>query len=135
MSLSLWLADAGLRNLPLEELVDGFARRLDAASVPVARIFIGMNALHPMVLARALTWDRTTGPATRFEFQHAEVEHPTMQQSPFAELRGLFMIDWLGKIFPFGELAPRAESPGAKEGVGRPGSTARSRPMQPSRYR
>jgi adenylate cyclase len=24
-----WLADAGLRNLPLDDLVDGFARRLN----------------------------------------------------------------------------------------------------------
>src|SRR6187431_794531 len=86
MSLSLWLADSGLRNLPLEELVDGFARRLGAAGVPVARIFVGMNALHPMVLARALTWDRATGPATRFEFQHAEIEQPIVQQSPFAAM-------------------------------------------------
>ncbi|WP_428672566.1 adenylate/guanylate cyclase domain-containing protein [Reyranella sp.] len=144
MSLSLWLAESGLRNLPLEELVDGFARRLGAEGVPVARIFVGMNALHPMVLARALTWDRTTGPATRFEFQHAEIDRPIMQQSPFAamlragtserrldlrqpppddeepvfdELRGLGMTDWLGNIFPFGELAP-GDGPRAEEGVG-----------------
>jgi adenylate cyclase len=145
MSLSFWLAESGLRNLPLEELVDGFARRLGAAGVPVARIFVGMNALHPMVLARALTWDRATGPATRFEFQHAEIEQPIVQQSPFAamlragtferrldlrqpppadevpvfaELRGLGMTDWLGNIFPFGELAPGVEGPRAHEGVG-----------------
>jgi adenylate cyclase len=145
MSLSLWLADAGLRNLPLEELVDGFARRLAAEGVPAARIFVGMNALHPMVLARSLIWDRTTGPATRFEFQHAEIEQPSMQQSPFAgmlkagmferrldlrqpppadeepvfaELRGLGMTDWLGNIFPFGELAPSVDGPRAHEGVG-----------------
>jgi adenylate cyclase len=145
MSLSLWLAEAGLRNLPLEELIDGFARRLDAAGVPAARIFVGMNALHPMVLARALTWDRATGPATRFEFEHAEIDRPIMQQSPFAgmlrtgtfeqrldlrqppqadevpvfaELRELGMTDWLGTVFPFGELAPGIEAPRAHEGVG-----------------
>jgi adenylate cyclase len=145
MSLSLWLADAGLRNLSLEELVDGFARRLADAGMPVARIFVGMNALHPMVLARALTWDRMTGPATRFEFQHAEIEQPIMQQSPFAamlrtgaserrldlrqpppadeeplfaELRGLGMTDWMGSIFPFGELGPGADGPRAHEGIG-----------------
>jgi len=146
MSLSLWLADSGLRNLPLEELIEGFARRLAAAGVPVARIFVGMNAVHPMVLVRSLIWDRATGPATRFEFQHAEIERPIVQQSPFAgmlrtgvlerridlrqpppadeepvfdELRGLGMTDWLGNIFPFGELAPRSESPRANEGIGR----------------
>jgi len=144
MSLSLWLAASGLRNLPIEELIDGFARRLAIEGVPVARIFVGMNALHPMVLARALTWDRATGPAARFEFQHAEVDRPIMQQSPFAgmlragvferrldlrqpppadeepvfaELRGLGMTDWLGNIFQFGELAP-SDGPRAHEGVG-----------------
>ena len=63
-----WLAEAGLRNLPLEEMVDGFARRLDQAGVPAARLFVGMNTLHPLVLARSLIWDRATGPAAHFEF-------------------------------------------------------------------
>lgn len=144
MSLSFWLAESGLRNLPLEELVDGFARGLATEGVPAARIFVGMNALHPMVLARSLIWDRMTGPARRFEFQHEEVEDPIMQQSPFAgmlkagtferrldlrrspsadeepvfaELRTLGMTDWLGSIFPFGELAP-SDGPRAAEGVG-----------------
>lgn len=143
--LSLWLAESGLHNLPLEEMVDGFARRLNQEGVPVARIFVAMNTLHPLVLARSLIWDRATGPATRFEFQHAEIDEPIMQQSPFAgmlkagtfdqrldlrqpppadevpvfaELRGLGMTDWLGKIFPFGELTPGVDVPRAREGVG-----------------
>ena len=142
--VAAWLAESGLRNLPLEELVDGFARRLDQAGVPVARIFVGMNTLHPMVLARSLIWDRATGPATHFEFEHAEIDRPIVQQSPFvgmlragrfeqrldlrqpplpdevpvfAELRGLGMTDWLGTIFPFGELAP-GQTPRPDEGLG-----------------
>ena len=31
-ALADWLADSGLRNLPLEELVDGFSRRLNDAA-------------------------------------------------------------------------------------------------------
>jgi adenylate cyclase len=143
--LSAWLAEAGQRNLPLEEMVDGFARRLNEAGVPAARIFVGMNTLHPQVLVRSLIWDRATGPATRFEFQHAEVEKPILQESPFAamlqagqfeqrldlrqparrgeepvfaELRGLGMTDWLANIFPFGELAPGIVGPRINEGVG-----------------
>ena len=139
-----WLAEAGLRNLPLEEMVDGFARRLDQAGVPAARLFVGMNTLHPLVLARSLIWDRATGPATHFEFEHAEIDRPIVQQSPFvgmlragrfeqrldlrqpplpdevpvfAELRGLGMTDWLGTIFPFGELAP-GQTPRPDEGLG-----------------
>ena len=144
-TVSAWLAEAGLRNLPLEELVDGFARRLNQAGVPAARLFVGMNTLHPMVLVQSLIWDRATGPATRFQFQHAEIEKPIIRQSPFAamlragereqrldlrrpprpgeepvfvELRGLGMTDWLANIFPFGELTPGAVVPRPNEGVG-----------------
>ena len=145
IALSGWLAEAGLRNLPLEELVDGFARRLDAAGVPVARIFVGMNTLHPQVRGRSLIWDRATGPAAHFEFPYAEIDPPVLQQSPFAgmlrdgtferrldlrlpalpgevplfdELRGLGMTDWLANIFPFGELTPGIVGPRTSEGVG-----------------
>jgi hypothetical protein len=51
--LAGWLADLGLRNLPLEEMVDGFSRRLNDMGVPVARTFVGMNTLHPMVRMRS----------------------------------------------------------------------------------
>ena len=131
-----WLADAGLRNLSLDDIVEGFARRLNEAGVPVARVFAGMNTLHPMVHMRALIWDRGAGLRTRFEFQHVEVGSPIIQQSPFAsmirhgiaerrydltspkpeqevpvfdELRTAGMTEWLGRVFPFGELAPSAD--------------------------
>jgi adenylate cyclase len=131
IALAHWLADSGLRNLPLEELVDGFSRRLNQEGMPVARVFVGMNTLHPLVRARSLIWDRTTGPSTHFEFQHAEIDQQVIRQSPFvvmlrdriaeqrvrldgpagadalpvfAELRGEGMTDWLGRAFPFGEL-------------------------------
>jgi adenylate cyclase len=131
IALAHWLADSGLRNLLLEELTDGFSRRLNDAGVPVARVFVGMNTLHPMVRARSLIWDRVTGPSTHFEFQHVEIDQQVIRQSPFtamlrdriaeqrvrldgaagadelpvfAELRGEGMTDWLGRAFPFGEL-------------------------------
>jgi adenylate cyclase len=143
-SLQAWLAGAGLRNLPLEEMLDGFARRLNEAGVPVARIFVAMNTLHPMVLARSLTWDRIKGPAVLAEFPHAEIDSPMVQQSPFAtmmlgrksdwrfdlrlpplpgespvfgELRELGMTDWLGNVFAFGELGVGRAGPRPNEGV------------------
>jgi adenylate cyclase len=137
-SLAAWLAEAGLRNLPVEEMVDGFARRLNEADVPVARIFVGTNTLHPMVRARSLVWDRATGPSTHFEFRHVEIDTPQVRQSPFAtmldegiaerrcdltrpappddlplfqELRTEGMTEWYGRVFPFGELAARVGGP------------------------
>jgi adenylate cyclase len=144
-SVAAWLADAGLRNLPLEELVDGFARRLVALGVPAARIFVGMNTLHPMVRARSLIWDRATGPAQHFEFQHTDIDAPMIQDSPFAtmlrkgvteqrydlaapnpawntpvfdELRAAGMSEWLGVMFPFGELAPNVPGSSGTEAAG-----------------
>lgn len=145
MSLSLWLAEAGLRNLPLEELIDGFAHRLTEAGVPAARLFVGMNTLHPLVRARSLVWDRVTGPGAHIEFGHAEIDAPLVRQSPFAamlrdglreqrhdltlppaegelpifaELRTARMTEWLGLVFPFGELAPHIGGPGEAERSG-----------------
>jgi adenylate cyclase len=144
-ALTDWLADAGLRNLPLDEMVDGFSRRLNDLGIPVARTFVGMSTLHPMVRLRSMIWDRGTGPAARFEFRHIEVDAPILRQSPFTpmlahgiaekrydltspkpehevpvfeELRAAGMTEWLGRVFPFGELAPLA---GAPESPGRVG--------------
>ncbi len=144
-ALSTWLAEQGLRNLPLEELVDGFARRLNESRVPVARIFVGMNTLHSQVLWRSLVWDRQSGPATHFEFQHADIDQPIVRRSPFAtmlkagvferrldlrlppqageepvfeELRGIGMTEWLGCVFPFGELVPGLGIEGPKASAG-----------------
>jgi adenylate cyclase len=140
--LADWLADAGLRNLPLEQMVDGFSRRLNEMGVAVARTFVGTNTLHPMVRARSMIWDRLTGPGTHFEFNHAEIDAPAVQQSPFArmirhgiaeqrydlstpapeceipvfeELRGAGMTEWLGRVFPFGELSPQIGGPAEAE--------------------
>ncbi len=133
-ALTDWLADAGLRNMPLEELTDGFVRRLNDRGVSVARAFVGMNTLHPMVRLRSIVWYRDGGPNVRFEFGHVDVDAPIIRDSPFApmlahgiaerrydlttpppvqevpvfaELRAAGMTEWLGRAFPFGELAPQ----------------------------
>jgi adenylate cyclase len=143
--LARWLADAGLRNLPLEEMVDGFARRLNEVNVPAARVFVGMNTLHPMIRARSLIWDRGKGVTAHFEFRHAEIDLAVIRESPFAamiedrleealidlasppqprepplfaELRAAGMTAWLGRIFPVGELTPQVGDSKAVERVG-----------------
>lgn len=134
-ALAGWLAEAGLRNLPFEEMVDGFSRRLDELGVPVARSFAGMNTLHPMVRARSMIWERSSGPNAHFEFGHVDVDAPILRRSPFvpmlrdgvmmrrvrvddaaaaqetllfAELHAAGMTEWLGRVFPFGSLTPVA---------------------------
>ncbi|MFN4015070.1 MAG: adenylate/guanylate cyclase domain-containing protein [Reyranella sp.] len=138
IDLAGWLAQAGLRNMPLEELVDGFGRRLNEAGLRVERMFVGMNTLHPMVRARSLIWNSGEGVARHFEFAHADIDSAQIQQSPFAamlrdgiaelrqpldradllpgvpvfdELRGVGMTEWMGWVQPFGELMPQVGSP------------------------
>ena len=133
-ALADWLAESGLRNLPLEEMVDGFSRRLNDLGVPVARTFVGMNTLHPMVRARSMIWDRATGLGQHFEFGHGDIDSPIVQESPFVpmlrdgiaeqrrrvddpmvaaeapvfeELHAAGMTEWLGRVFPMGELMPK----------------------------
>lgn len=132
-----WLAQAGLRNMPLEDLVDGFGRRLNEAGLRIQRMFVGMNTLHPMVRARSLIWNAGEGIARHFEFGHADIDSAQIQQSPFAamlrdgiaelrqnlegagklpdipvfdELRGVGMTEWMGWVQPFGELTPQVGS-------------------------
>jgi adenylate cyclase len=81
-----WLAQAGLRNMSIEELVDGFGRRLNEAGLRVQRMFVGMNTLHPMVRARSLIWNAGEGVARHFEFGHADIDSAQIQQSPFAAM-------------------------------------------------
>ena len=136
--LAGWLAQAGLRNMPLEDIVDGFGRRLNAAGLKVERLFVGMNTLHPMVRARSLIWDTGQGIVQHFEIVHSEIDSTEIQQSPFAamlrdgiseqrrpldtanvslgipvfeELREAGMTEWIGWVQPFGELSPQVGSP------------------------
>ncbi len=132
--LTDWLADAGLRNMSLEDMIDGFSRRLNELGVPVARTFVGVSTLHPMIRARSLVWDRAAPEITHFEFSHAGIDVPILRESPFApmlldgvaerrcdltdvatvesvpmfeELQAAGMTEWLGRVFPMGELVPQ----------------------------
>ena len=138
IAMAGWLAQAGLRNMPLRELVDGFGRHLNEAGLRVERMFVGMNTLHPMVRARSLIWNSGEGIARQFEFAHADIDSAQIQESPFAamlrdgiaelrqpldradvlpgvpvfdELRGAGMTEWRGWVLPFGELTPQVGSP------------------------
>src|SRR3981081_24068 len=85
-ALADWLADSGRRNLPLEEMVDGFSRRLNDIGVPVARTFVGMNTLHPMVRARSMIWDRATGLGPHFELARGDLHSLIVRESPSAPM-------------------------------------------------
>jgi len=132
IDLAGWLAQAGLRNMSLEELVDGFGRRLNEAGLRIERLFVGSNTLHPMIRARSLIWDPGEGVGRHFEFVHSEIDSTQIRSSPFAvmlrdgiteqlrrldgaddlagvpvfeELRAAGMTEWIGWVQSFGELS------------------------------
>ena len=57
-SLQDWLVTEGLRGIGDVALLHGFCDRLLAEGVPVSRVFVGSDMLHPTLAARTLRWRR-----------------------------------------------------------------------------
>jgi adenylate cyclase len=56
--LRSWLTDAGLANMSMAELLDGFCGRLVAAGFPLTRAYLSTATLHPQLWATGATWLR-----------------------------------------------------------------------------
>jgi adenylate cyclase len=56
--LRSWLIDAGLANMSMAELLDGFCGRLVATGFPLARAYLSTATLHPQLWATGSTWLR-----------------------------------------------------------------------------
>jgi len=84
-ALHAWIIEAALAGMPVEELFDGFCRRLIAAGVPLARGFLSIGGLHPLRRAHSLTWEggRLTDIA---DFGHSIMATPLWQTSPFKHM-------------------------------------------------
>lgn len=61
VSLQNWLIAEGLHGVGDVRLVHGFCERLLAAGIPLLRVFLGSDVLHPTKEARALRWRRGVG--------------------------------------------------------------------------
>ena len=55
--LGVWLMEQGLRETSVEDLVQGFGRRLTAAGVAVQRVNLGGLMLHPIFGALNVAWE------------------------------------------------------------------------------
>jgi adenylate cyclase len=53
-----WLMAQALHEPSIEEVVRGTAARVDAAGIPLLRLHISFNLLHPLYQAMGLTWRR-----------------------------------------------------------------------------
>jgi adenylate cyclase len=82
-----WIIDQGLRGVSLEELVDGFCRRVVDAGFPARRFNMIIGTLHPRHGARSYLW-RPTGLETEaFARRRSEEDSAGYMASPVYYLR------------------------------------------------
>lgn len=86
--LDQWLIAAGLDGLPVDQLVDGFAARLNAEGIAVGRAYVAIATLHPLVRARGATWFAGQGVTETAEMPHRDAGDIPQgwQESPFRHM-------------------------------------------------
>jgi adenylate cyclase len=62
--LASWIAESGLAGLPETALVEGFCTRVVALGVPLARVILFIDTLHPIYEGRAFRWERDQSETT-----------------------------------------------------------------------
>ena len=66
--LATWLAKAGLEGRPEIALVEGFCSRAVAGGLPLARVMVLVDTLHPIHEGRAFRWEKEKPEATLTEY-------------------------------------------------------------------
>src|SRR5271156_2581238 len=66
--LATWLAKAGLEGRTETALVEGFCGRAVAGGLPLARVVLFIDTLHPIHEGRAFRWEREKPEATLTEY-------------------------------------------------------------------
>ena len=66
--LASWIAEAGLVGRPETSLVEGFCDRVTGCGLPLARLIIFMDTLHPIYEGRAFRWEKGKREATLWEY-------------------------------------------------------------------
>ncbi|HLT77375.1 MAG TPA: adenylate/guanylate cyclase domain-containing protein [Ferrovibrio sp.] len=155
--LDQWLVAAGLDGLPVDQLVDGFATRLNAEGIPVGRAYVAIATLHPLVRARGATWFVGQGVTELAEMPHRDIgEVPQgWHDSPFRHMleHHIFSMrrrlagpgaqldfpvlrefaeagytDWLSLAYSFGWDLQNSELENSHVGIGMISSLATTRP-------
>jgi adenylate cyclase len=66
--LATWLAKAGLEGHTETALVEGFCSRAVAGGLPLARVMVLIDTLHPIHEGRAVRWEKEKAEATLTEY-------------------------------------------------------------------
>jgi adenylate cyclase len=86
IELHRWALREGLRGASIEELFNGFCRRLVADGVKLWRGYAGMRTLHPQYSGYAFTWRRDHTGVTEEQFERGGLEQPGFRLSPVRQL-------------------------------------------------
>jgi len=74
-----WLAEGGLRNMPLPDLFNGFTQYLMEGGVPIARAYFGMSTRHPLIQAFDMTWEPDNA------LYHTQFDHTWQRRSAWTD--------------------------------------------------
>jgi adenylate cyclase len=85
--LERWIVDQGLRGVSLEDLVDGFCRRVIEAGFPARRFNMIIGTLHPRHGARSYIWRPTGLETDAFPRRRTEEDSAAYLRSPIYYLR------------------------------------------------
>jgi adenylate cyclase len=83
-----WIADAGLSGRRELDLLKGFCERAVATDVPLCRVVIGIDTLHPVLEGRVFEWSRDADAPTQSEYGRLDPDSSDDKwlQSPFHQL-------------------------------------------------
>jgi adenylate cyclase len=74
-----WLAEGGLRNMPLSDLFNGFTQYLIESGVPLVRTYFGMSTRHPLIQAFDMTWEPDNA------LYHTQFDHTWQRRSAWTD--------------------------------------------------
>ena len=88
LDLTTWIAEASLQGIEESELVSGLGTRANATGLPLWRISVGLDTLHPVIGGVMSVWRRNTGVAERREYGRSDDINggEAWQRSPYFRL-------------------------------------------------
>ncbi len=86
--LLAWLADAGLSGRRELDLLQGFCERARDAGLPLRRVILGVDTLHPVLEGRIFHWQADTAAPQESEYgrMNPGASDASWRQSPFFHL-------------------------------------------------
>lgn len=98
VTLNSWINLAGARGQPQLELLDTYCQQLKAMDVPLLRVHVTVNALHPVYGNVGLNWQRDEE-SQRHEYEHSSEVAEDWLKSPFYHMITNGLSEFRERIF------------------------------------